>query len=551
MKIGYMGMVMKTKIQSQSCWFWHLVVVLILSFAESQTSFATDITVDGYELGLNYREVDWADKHPPRALGNDPLLGRLACPALTRLNLATQKSEPLLLRSVEVVSAKQWVFESRRDLYWWSGDRVAVKEISEFISDQLRSKVSDRSQGRWQLPQFNIRVEGVRIVLTWQSEPAFGPFILNGLPLFRRHAVDTTKNEKEPLWECAGLYKLTLGKRDGHASVFLTPASSYGKNNLLRPSIRIGGGSGDHLKPSIDPGSRAGQPSKPARILRFAMATQLESLPIMSDKNSPCQQSVSLPFASMIRWNTKVGPTRASEVRKALTHLTPRGELIRAGAAGMGDLLSAPLPRNHPGYNRNVAVRSYQPEVAAALLDKAGYRRSALDLPRLDPSGKPLVLRIGVPEGTGALIQKVIQDAYMLAGAKVELVRVQRSASELTDANGLELNGVLTAIWWADPEVDFRASSAPSGTKEGNLSFWQDLLDDRGLADSLDAWLKSATVEKPNFALLQAVHSRLFELEPVTPLMQHRACAFFEGAGWHSARNLDPADPDWLRKLIL
>ena len=69
--------------------------------------------------------------------------------------------------------------------------------------------------------------------------------------------------------------------------------------------------------------------------------------------------------------------------------MTPRGELLRAGAGSLGNLVSGPLLRAHPGYDRSVLVREFNLDKAQTELDKLGYRRQKPNAPRVDSSEKP------------------------------------------------------------------------------------------------------------------------------------------------------------------
>jgi hypothetical protein len=244
-----------------------------------------------------------------------------------------------------------------------------------------------------------------------------------------------------------------------------------------------------------------------------------------------------LPLATIITWNSSAGVTATPEVRRALTQLTPRGELVRSGAASMGEVLSAPIPRVHPGYNRGMSVRPYSLEHASAALDALGLRREKADGPRLGKNGVPLKLELRSHGTSNPLLEKVLIDAFSLAGIGVEFSREENKV----------YNGVMAGVRLPAPEIDFIGnfhSKAPSVAP-----FWA--TQDHRLDVALEAYALSLTTEFPDFKLLQQVHRILYEVEPVTVLLQHRACLSTSGAGWEQVSKVDSRDPDWFRKLVL
>src|SRR5206468_12717960 len=130
------------------------------------------------------------------------------------------------------------------------------------------------------------------------------------------------------------------------------------------------------------------------------------------DKGSGCSRTLDLPYATMIVWNPTRPPTDRKEFRRLLTQLVPRGMLVSAGAAALADVASAPVPRQHPGYDPKVTARPFDIKAAAAALNQLGYRRKSPVSPRTDATGKPLKLTLLAPGGGAGLPEKVIMDSF-------------------------------------------------------------------------------------------------------------------------------------------
>jgi len=477
------------------------------------TSSAEVVDILGYPLDV----ASLREPKTPGWVGGDPVVGRLACPPLSRVNLLAQKSEPVMIRKIS--SSKNatnaiWDFEPRRDLRWWNGDVVKAADIAGFIREHLPDLARTKGVGRWQVPLFKTEVLPNGLVrVTWERAPEFGPYIFNGVSLSRV----ADRGQNYPSWECVGLYQVELTKGE---KFILSPSKSYA---LKRTSLEF-------ASDRSSPGHRG---------LAFEMASSQRPVRIKSEQayDSTCAVSIDLPLVTVLAWNTAAGVTASAEVRKALTHLTPRGELVRTGAAAMGDVLSAPIPRNHPGYDRTTSARPYSLELAAAGFDAAGLKRDKADGPRLSKDGNPLKLEIQTPGESNSLIEKVLADAFSLAGIGLEF---SRSKDERRD-------GVLVGVRLSGPDSDF-IRNFHSAAPEAGL-FWP--LRNPQLDAALEGYSLSLTMEKPDFKLLQRVHKILYELEPVTTLLQHRACVVTYGSGWNRQMTLESRDPDWFRKLVL
>ncbi len=469
------------------------------------------VEIAGYPLDAS----SLRDSQVPHWVGNDPVVGRLACPPLSRINLQSLKSEAVMVKKISVIESSGktgWEFEPRSDLHWWAGGLVTSEDFAAFIRSHLPEVVKTKGVGRWSLPSFQTEVLKSGIIkISWERTPEFGPYIFNGVSLSR----PASNGIKFPPWECVGLYQIELAAEDRFR---LTPSKSYAGNRAALEFV-------DDQRSGIH------------RKLVFEMAQS--QVPALTKSETateaPCSTSIELPLVTIISWNTASGVTASAEVRRALTQLTPRGELVRTGAASMGEVLSAPIPRLHPGYDRSAGVRPYSLEQAAAALDAQGLKRDKADEPRLGKDKVPLKLEVHSPGISNSLLEKVLTDAFSLAGIGLEF---SKSSAKTFD-------GTLAGVRLSSPDSDFIRNFHSQAPKGGMFQ----PLQNRSLDSALEAYALSLTSEVPDFKLLQQVHRILYEVEPVTTLLQHRACLVTFGAGWNRAAKVDGRDPDWFRKL--
>ena len=150
---------------------------------------------------------------PPEWFSEDPLLGRMSCPPLSRVLLKDKKSDPLLLRSVTSEDGgKLWRFTLRSGLYWWDGKGVTHADLVHFMHENLAAAVKAKSGGLWQLPPYTItsHPEGIEVRFS-QAQPV-GPYLFNGIPLWKPVATPSTS---ELPFQCVGTYKLRKGDPAG------------------------------------------------------------------------------------------------------------------------------------------------------------------------------------------------------------------------------------------------------------------------------------------------------------------------------------------------
>ncbi len=461
-------------------------------------------------------------------LANDPVLGRIACPALSRLDLRKGVSTPLLARYITTQTATNrktlWRFELRSGIYWWNREPVNSKDVANFIKSALPTAVEKEGAGLWKLPVFSITEEPTAVVVKWESTPSFGPFILNGIPLARQTG-------PHGRYECAGLFGIQ--KRElGWELV-----SSPGYKSKVR-KIQF-------FTEGLDTSKSIDKKKVPSYI-KFLFAKDFSGHPSQRPSDTPaqCTKVLNLPMLTVINWNKKFGYASRPELRKIFTGLVPRGELLKAGAAYLGDLLSGPIPREHPGYNKSILVRPFQIEQLSKELDQLGFNRREPDKPRLDQSGKPFEIKLRVTPESKGLVEKVVTDSFAALGIGTTF----ESGTSYKD----DVDGILMGIRLPWPGMNLLADFHSSASSK--LPFWGPIFGnterDRTLDQMLEAYATSLTYEKPDFRLLQDIHKQLFEGEPLTILLQHQVCLEVDESLRSKTRGLTVTDPDWFRNLI-
>jgi hypothetical protein len=283
-----------------------------------------------------------------------------------------------------------------------------------------------------------LETTGSSVRVRWDKKPMFGPYILSGAPFYKDS------------YQCAGLYKKNGEKNKAYTS--------------KRPEKLPQGGA-------------------------FLWA----------NKNPrACPKPIPTPWVSLIIWQD---PKLSQKDRILLTQLLPRGSILRMGAMGMGDLLSAPIPRDHPGYQPRIPVRPYLGEEAL-------------------PAHPTKPLRLFVQDSPGFILKKVVGDIYRSKGFPVEWTSTIEEAQ-----------GHLTSLYMPLPQLNYLGQTPQD---------W--LSGDKDLAKYMAQYSLSLTEIRPDFALLKKIHERLFSLEPYSLLFQHQVC---------SSIALDVEDPDWFKKWVV
>jgi hypothetical protein len=456
---------------------------------------------------------------PSNITGQHPIFGTVVCPPLFESSQLESGFSPVLLESlpeVRVESGKTaWVMRIKAGARWWSGDAWQASQLVDFLKTRLADIVHQQSAGNWSMPGFHAEATSDQpaIKLVWANSPKFGPGILANWPIFRP-TKSTRPNSIR--YECLGKFKLESAKpekvelRSNQVSLTVTQIPS---------------------KPEKPPSDR---------FIQFRMAANFGGSPWvrMSDEPIECKQKIELPNFLILSWNSKLWPTSIPEIRKVLTQLSPRGELLRSGAGSLGDLVSAPILRNHPGYNKSVLVRSFSLADSVKELERLGFKRPSPVRPREASDGREIKLKIQVDEGLSGLIEKVIFDSFHSVGIKIERAKSSDATSEI--------HGRLSGVFVVSRHFDW----FPILKLQGESAAFLSLPDDSQLDEFAEKYSLSLTEMKPRYDLLRGVHQRFHDLEPFAVLMHNRACIESNFKINASALESSNLNPHWLVKIL-
>lgn len=464
-------------------WFYHSLILglvgLNLNLAAHESLEVTGWSLESFD-----------DEKPSTWLGSDPVLGRLACPSLTRLNLHQQKSEPLVLKTVVSEGDPKhasWVFNLRSGIYWWSGEEVKAEELILFLKSNLSSIVREKGSGIWTLPDYEIQTESPSsIKIMWKKTPEFGPYIFNEIPLWRHREGNPDPSIK---FECVGRY---IPKKDGDSWV-LSPNPKYG----LKTQTLV-------LNRTRAKSKRSG--------FDFSMAESQETAIGKRDflKTSPCSCLLDIPLISAVVWMDH--NSLSQDKRKLLSSLFPREALLRTGAGYWGSLSSSVIPKNHPGYDQSLTYRKFS-------LTQRKNR-------------EPLML--SSVRGKVGLVEKIYADSLMASGFDVQFLPKEDT----------RVDGMITGLLIPWPSLDLFDSFHSKGKEVlGRRKSFSPELD-----KALEEYRVSLTHESPNFQALKKVHKLLYDLEWVSVLMQHQIC--LETVGLKKKTKIEVKDPDWFIDLL-
>jgi ABC-type transport system substrate-binding protein len=80
---------------------------------------------------------------PYLGFGDEPIIGRLTCPPLTRYNHSTQKSEALIVVPV-MHSELLWEYKLRQGIYWWDGSIFTASNLLSFLKKNMGRILSEK-----------------------------------------------------------------------------------------------------------------------------------------------------------------------------------------------------------------------------------------------------------------------------------------------------------------------------------------------------------------------------------------------------------------------
>jgi hypothetical protein len=487
-----------------------LYYCVFLTLLFSQIGQAKDeLSISGWPFASLSKEK------PSLDFGNDPVTGRQLCPPLTRLNLSKKISEGIVIRRVveEVRGTDKgtlWRLEVRNGIYWWSGKALTSQDIADFLKTTLPLYFAEYFGGIFDIPDYVISATDPQLVtIDWKKSPPFGPFVMNGIPLYR--PVDSGPAGLK--YECAGNYK-----PESLNPLMLVPSSSYKLTRKL-PKLTF---LPESSKASADVQITFSNPPS-------AQAASAKS----------CSGVWPSPFFSVIAWNLASG--RASDIglRKLMTGLIPRREIALSGVLPFSDIVSAPIPRSHPGFDSAATDMQFDAIKVSAALDNLGFRRKTANSTRSDSAGNPIRLVLKSNKEVEGLAEKLISDSFSSVGLEVDFAESRAK----TDG---EIDGSFLSLHTDYPKMDFLMLLHPkTPPAEG---FWK--VKDEAFAKLLEQYAISLSTEKPDFSYLAGIHKYLAENQVFSVLAHHRACIKTSNELRVKSASVASGEPDWFRDLL-
>jgi peptide/nickel transport system substrate-binding protein len=152
---------------------------------------------------------------------------------------------------------------------------------------------------------------------------------------------------------------------------------------------------------------------------------------------------------SYIAWNLRKPQFQDKMVRRALTMLLDRQEIIDTLYYGLGKVVSGPSDLNSPEYDSSIEPWPFDPEGAKALLDQAGWIDHDGDGIR-DKNGTKLAFEFMFPPGASEVDQMatVYQEELRRAGIDMR-IRMIEWATFIEDITKREFDAV--TLRWAMP----------------------------------------------------------------------------------------------------
>ena len=504
----------------------HKKYIMILKFILNYWILTLQVTQASPINIVNWPMLSLDKKNIPVWLGNDPVIGRLICPPVSRLNLAKGKSEGLIFDNVSISQTSTgevtWTYRVRTGIYWWNGTQVTGAHLKNFIEQNLTQIIENRSSSLWKIPQHSIKSMKLETSITWKHKPIFGPYFLNSAALWRKN-ITSSQSDNIFEYECAGIYY----PHKDVAGLILKPTKGY---KAYRQEVYF-----------TDQSNTVDQSEKTEQ-LTFSMPDTFSIRPEKRppDRPAKCNNQFQLPFLTSIIWNTKANPINQTKVRQLLTNLTPRGALLRSGSGYAGTLLSSVIPRNHPGYDDKILVRPFSAIRAAEGFKNLGFNRPQGDQDRLNHNQKPFQLTLMSMRPKLGILEKVIADSFMSIG-----ILVHYEKYDPKQLNSARIHGVVTGIHLPWPDMNFLNNFHSKAKPQ--FPFLS--LEQKSLDHLLENYAVSLTENTPDFSILKKLHRELYTLEPMTVILQHHACLDFKKAKTNVA--IDVRDPDWFRKVLL
>lgn len=147
---------------------------------------------------------------------------------------------------------------------------------------------------------------------------------------------------------------------------------------------------------------------------------------VLEDQGITIEQTIT-PGAQMVSLNVSQEPTSELAVRQAIAHAIDRDAIIEQVLLGFGEKSRAGVNENSPYYSEDVPMIEYDPELAAQLLDEAGWVMGDGDIRQRD--GQPLFLNmLSTDFSNWGLYNQIIQEQLREVGIDSEITTLEWNA---------------------------------------------------------------------------------------------------------------------------
>lgn len=487
-----------------------LVVALVALLLPASIQAA----MESGDLGIvGWNFANFLTESPEIDFGNDPVVGRMVCPPLSRLNLMVGNSEPLVLSKLELVQAGEtvlWRMSLRTGVYWWNGDLLQLEDLKVFIDSQLDGILKKKVAAVYPVPKFSTRITQGKLDILWQIPPKFGPFVLDGVPIWRKKAESSSEK-----FECVGQYKLL---KISDSELALQAAPGYVAS---RPRVRL----------FSDPSFRNGGPT-----IRFKTNPFEENY---SKGDSNCTAKVDLPLMTAIVWRSTSFGREGEAMRRLLDAMILRSSITRIAAGGLGSEANQFIPSDYPGNEiKKFAFPGTKTIVAG--LARLGYSRLNLDSDLKSKNNEVLSIKLGIVGRQNKIMERILTDGFAAFGVKLETIAWSK------ESMGERVDGILTTLRLPWPELNFiqdfhsRAINSNSFLDGYNL----------GVDAALEEYSQSVYQGKPNWSLLHSMVRKIQAAKPVSFIMGHQMCIEASG-GFQLKVKPNWLNPDWFRNALL
>jgi len=444
-----------------------------------------------------------AEQLDPRFVG-DPYglrVSRLLFASLVTIDPRTLEVIPDLARSVTAKSPTEFLVQLKPGLRFSDGSALDAQDVvatfEGVVDPDLRSRYAHTYR----------RIAEMRV-----SDPLTILFVLRDphatfltdleLPIVRSedaHRRVATPNEPFPIG--AGPYRLV--KRDpGVLELRANP--HWHRGAPLQPSLR--------LVVIRDDNTRA------LRMLAGEGDVAIASIPpllLPLFENDERFETLSAPGISTmyLGFHTRSDKLDDVRVRRAIGHAIDRGLLVQAKYHGLAQVTDSWIPKGHWASVEGLATQTFDPDLARALLDEAGFPDPPGDAPRMS-----LVLRTTSERFRQSVARAI---AAMLRDVGIEVdVRPSEAATLISDLNRGRFEITLLQV----PEVIephvlswfFDSSRVPGPESEG-ANRWRYANDD---LDALFELGRTRIERKERRAAYDEVQRVLARDLPVLPLWQ-------------------------------